>query len=208
MSQKVVLFDMDGVIADSWQAFYPVFSEYLNKTGFNDLVSEAVLLEMFEGNFYQNLQTALHPCPVNQTNFLQLSLALTTAIKSCSPFPGIKQALQQLNHHYPLYLITNNFNATASVFLEEHRLNVFQEVLGLETHRDKTVKIARIQAQYPDHSVFFISDTLGDILEARQTEAVTIAISWGWHSRQTLLRGSPDTILDTPDELLDYIIHF
>ncbi|AMO55797.1 hypothetical protein GZ77_08215 [Endozoicomonas montiporae] len=208
MSEKVILFDMDGVIADSWQAFYQVFNEYLDNAGFADLASEVFLLEMFEGSFYQNLLSRIHPYTVSQADMLQLSVALTSAIKTCHPFPGIKKALQQLSQHYPLYLITSNFNAAAKAFLEQHQLAVFQDILGLDTHLEKAAKIARIQSEYPEHSLLFVADTLGDILEARNTKAITIATSWGWHTRKTLQRGTPDTILDSPDELLEYIIHF
>lgn len=47
----------------------------------------------------------------------------------------------------------------------------------------------------------FITDTLGDLREASHTGVKAIAVDWGFHSRETLLKGEPFAIIDKPEEL-------
>jgi phosphoglycolate phosphatase len=49
---------------------------------------------------------------------------------------------------------------------------------------------------------FYIGDTTGDILEAREAGVQTVAVTWGWHSREKLVAVHPDFLVDRPEELL------
>jgi phosphoglycolate phosphatase len=52
---------------------------------------------------------------------------------------------------------------------------------------------------------FYIGDTVGDIKEARAAGVWTVAVTWGWHSRERLLAARPDFLVDTPEELLQIV---
>lgn len=47
----------------------------------------------------------------------------------------------------------------------------------------------------------FITDTLGDIREARECDIDSIAVTWGFHERKTLEKGNPIVIVSDPREL-------
>jgi phosphoglycolate phosphatase len=49
---------------------------------------------------------------------------------------------------------------------------------------------------------YYIGDTAGDIREARAAGVRTVAVTWGWHSRERLAATQPDFLVDTPEELL------
>jgi len=38
--------------------------------------------------------------------------------------------------------------------------------------------------------------------EGRQAGVKTVAVTWGWHSREKLAATGPDYLLDRPEELL------
>jgi phosphoglycolate phosphatase len=48
----------------------------------------------------------------------------------------------------------------------------------------------------------FITDTLGDIKEAHHMKVPTVAVTWGYQSIETLKKGAPPRIVNTPQELL------
>ena len=80
----------------------------------------------------------------------------------------------------------------------------------MEVHRSKIEKIRMLFEKYaigPDRSVF-ITDTLGDMHEAKEHELGVIACSWGFHPHQQLEKGMPFRIVDTPAELPDAIDDF
>jgi phosphoglycolate phosphatase len=49
---------------------------------------------------------------------------------------------------------------------------------------------------------FYIGDTVGDILEAKGAGVRSIAVTWGWHNRDRLVKAAPDYLVETPNELL------
>ena len=52
-----------------------------------------------------------------------------------------------------------------------------------------------------DMPAFYVGDTKGDMIEGKQAGAVTVAVTWGWHSTEKLTEGSPDYMVHTPTEL-------
>ena len=48
----------------------------------------------------------------------------------------------------------------------------------------------------------FITDTVGDIVEARECGVRSIAVSWGFHEIETLEKARPAKIVSTPADLL------
>lgn len=54
----------------------------------------------------------------------------------------------------------------------------------------------------------FITDTLGDIKEARVAGVDSIAVSWGYHSLATLELGNPLAVADKPSELPNLVRTF
>lgn len=74
-------------------------------------------------------------------------------------------------------------------------------------HGSKIIKINSILKKYniePNDTVF-ITDTLGDIKEAKECGVKSIAVTWGLHDRETLEKGNPVAIIDDPRELLRVI---
>ena len=52
----------------------------------------------------------------------------------------------------------------------------------------------------------FITDTLGDILESNKVGIPSIGVSWGYHNKETLKKGSPIFIADTIEELSNFLL--
>jgi phosphoglycolate phosphatase len=49
---------------------------------------------------------------------------------------------------------------------------------------------------------YYIGDTTGDIREAKMAGIRTVAVTWGWHSRERLAKLQPDYLIDNPSDLL------
>ena len=50
--------------------------------------------------------------------------------------------------------------------------------------------------------MYYVCDTVGDIREARDAGIRTVAVTWGWHSRERLAAAHPDRLIDVPEKLL------
>lgn len=65
--------------------------------------------------------------------------------------------------------------------------------------------MALTQFGVSENESLFITDTLGDMREAANAGLKSIGVSWGFQRRETLLKGDPHAIVDTPEELFSVL---
>jgi phosphoglycolate phosphatase len=56
-----------------------------------------------------------------------------------------------------------------------------------------------------EEAVFMIGDALSDVRAAKEAGVASIAVTWGHQSLETLLRGEPEYIVKSPNELIQVI---
>nr|MDT0251751.1 HAD hydrolase-like protein [Endozoicomonas sp.] len=201
----VLIFDMDGVIADSWEVCYPCCKNFMVALNQPQLCSQEAILRLFEDNFMASLTRIVDPANIQSAHLLQLARGMNEAMNIASCFSGIKPALETLSKDHSLYLVTANFTLAAQTFLNNHQLNYFIEVLGSDQSFNKVEKIRSITKQHPDSPAYYIGDTLGDMIEGKAAGVQTVAAGWGWHDAPTLLKGNPDYFINQPEKLLTFM---
>lgn len=124
-------------------------------------------------------------------------------------FKGMDGIIEHLAETTMLVIISSTTTDLIKKFLALHKLDhFFKEILGNDVHESKIKKIEMIIEKYnvdPEKS-FFITDTLGDIKEAHHFGIKTVAVSWGYQSKETLQRGKPFVVVDSPEELVGVFI--
>jgi len=107
----------------------------------------------------------------------------------------------------PLYIISSSQEKAIDKFLDHNNLNYFDEILGTDFHRSKVEKFKYLLNTYTlkPNEVVFVSDTLGDILEAKKVHIKTIAVDYGFHDIERLKRGDPFRIVSNFEGLLKII---
>jgi phosphoglycolate phosphatase-like HAD superfamily hydrolase len=114
----------------------------------------------------------------------------------------------RLSTHYPLFIVSSGGTKNILDNLKNNDLTgTFKEVLGLESHKSKVDKFHYLFDKYKLDlaDCIFITDTLGDILEANAVNIKTIAVDFGYHGKETLAKGNPYKIVSSVDELLNAI---
>ncbi len=193
---KAVIFDFDGVIHDTLEIAYKIkreiFGNHITLTQYKDL---------FNGNIYQNLKIT----PEISKRFFELQ---KEEMKDLKIEAGIKKELLLLKAKYELFIISSNQEQEINnYFKNNNMLKVFKEVLGLETHRSKEEKFRMILKRHglEKSECIFITDTLGDILEANKMGIKTIAVDFGFHERERLEKGNPMAIVSKFADILSAI---
>ena len=103
-----------------------------------------------------------------------------------------------------LAIISSNSSQTIRKILARSQYNgCFQDILGSEFHLSKKTKIDHAVATYriSRDNTYYVGDTSGDIKEGKAAGVRTIAVTWGWHSREMLAAAKPDFLIDDPEEL-------
>ena len=199
---KFVLFDFDGVIADSF-GIASALAQRICKRYTPDTYRSA-----FEGNIYDTFAAdgtrrdhgGQEDCnhDLNWWDEYQKSFATVT------PFDGVCDAIRIMSKDYSLAILSSGSRKFIDPFLETNGIaHHFTDILDVDVHTHKTKKIEVIFEKYGITALdcVFVTDTLGDIREAGAHGMGVIAVSWGFHSRVTLEKGVPFRIIERPQEL-------
>ena len=201
--RKLFLFDFDGVLADSLDLYAEAVARCLERIGTPIVKNREDYLALFEGNFYESMAAR----GVDLAAFAQAAKEILPGIDSgaMKPFDGLIPVLDALQKDHLLAVISSNGSRTIRRMLERFGFDpYFEEVLGSDFLFSKKDKIDYALAKYgiPPERTFYIGDTTGDIVEARAAGVRTVAVTWGWHSRERLVAAHPDFLVETPEVLL------
>lgn len=200
MQKKLVVFDFDGVIVNTHGV-----SLKLNQAT-NPHLTEELYSQMSHGNFYASFESDSPLLKFTQNpNFGE---EYRKQILGLAAPRGIAEAIKYCADTYIVTIVSSAWADTIKDFLDkEELLPYFQDILGADTHKSKVVKLNILLEKYavkPENAVF-ITDTLGDILEAHEVNIKSIGVTWGLHNTETLMRGKPEIIIDDPTLLLQTI---
>jgi phosphoglycolate phosphatase len=201
--RNLFLFDFDGVLADSLDLYSEAVARCLLRIGTPIVKNREDYLALFEGNFYESMVAK----GVDLVAFAGAAKEILPGIDydAMKPFDGLIPVLEALQKDHLLAVISSNGSRTIRRMLERFGFDpYFQEVFGSDFLFSKKDKIEHALSKYGiDHErTFYIGDTTGDILEAREAGVRTVAVTWGWHSREKLVAVHPDFLVDKPEDLL------
>ena len=192
MLSETLIFDFDGTIADTYELSLKLVREAVPGT------TDESFKKLFEGDI---------GTVVNESKKLQaidFHGKYSRHILEQHIVPSLSEIIPQLATSYRLFIISSSQTEPINAFLHHHKLKqYFAKIYGLDVHPNKTEKFRTVLAEYrlDPTNCLMITDTLGDINQAHAANINTIAVSWGVHPEDTLRRGHPVTILESPLQL-------
>jgi len=201
-----ILFDYDGVLADTLDDLLKFSQEICNELGVqHHVVREDI--STLEAMSFANLGRRVEvPEPLVE-EFVRRSLE-KVANKKTPPhiFPGLAQVIRELSTRHILGIVTTDSSQNVNAFLKEHALaDCFRAIYGVDQPGTKAEKISHARDQFTaaGETVFMIGDAASDIHAAREASAKSIGVGWGHQSVEMLIRAKADYIVNSPRELLD-----
>lgn len=201
MGAKLLMFDFDGVIADSLEFFHRSLAEACEKHGVFSVWEREVFLGIFDGNMAEGIVGLGLPKEKVVLVLDEMRCVLGAGFGGVPFFPGIVSAINGLAEESPVYIITSNLGEVVAASLAQNGVCGVREVLGSDVEPSKVKKIQTVKSRWPGHEPFYFGDTLGDMIEGREAGAKTVGVCWGWHGRKRLAAASPDFLFETPEEL-------
>ncbi len=193
---KVVIFDFDGVIVDSFSASYR--SWVLSFKGLSEEDFKARLL----GNIYENKFEKKLKEESREGLFGEYKKRLLFI----PPNEDVSETLQKLKKKYLLFINSSAPEEALNEYIKKYKLNgLFEEVLGYNFSKSKVIKFKYLFEKYDlkREDCIFVTDTLGDIREANEVGLKTIAVDFGFHDREVLEKGKPLKIISEFKDLLE-----
>jgi phosphoglycolate phosphatase len=206
----LILFDYDGVLADTLDDLVQSGQAACSRLGVKHLVTKDDLnnLEVMSFSSYGRA------CEVPEDlveEFVKICLSYLAEKKSPPAiFPGMSSVIRQLSADHRLAIVTTNSSQNVNAFLARHSLDSFiHAVYGVDSPGSKVQKIAmareRLLENREQEAVFMVGDSLSDVLAAKEASVTSVAVSWGHQSLENLLRGHPDYVASSPQDLIGIV---
>lgn len=203
--KKLIIFDFDGVLADSMGLVLEFFNMINEKYGLKKAESQKDISDLFHKNVYEGLIDAGLD-ESKSADFLDDMKKLTLKYKgSLNPFAGIVKSLKKLKQKgYMLAIISSNHSDVIKTFIERNDLNgVFEFIYGAENLTSKIEKINKLseKVEIDKNKTYYVGDTKGDINEGKEAGVKTVAACWGYHSKDELQSADPDFLVESVEKL-------
>jgi phosphoglycolate phosphatase len=206
----LILFDYDGVLADTLDDLVRSGQEACSQLGIKHLVTREDLNNLEEMSF----SSFGRACGVPEhlvDEFVRICLSYLAEKKSPPAiFPGLSSVIRRLSATHRIAVVTTNSSQNVNAFLAEHGLDgIIQAVYGVDAPGSKAQKIAmardRLLENREQEPVFMVGDSLSDVLAAKEARVTSIAVTWGHQGLEHLLRGHPDHVVSSPQDLIGIV---
>jgi len=191
---KNIIFDYDGVLVDT-------FDFHLQKVNeiYNINLTAQEYKDVHDGNFFNaNLSK------FEGIDFSKYAEAVSEEQGELPLNESIHTLLLKLAQNNTLHLVTSAWKAQVQPSLANHGiLDLFSSWQYADNGKSKHDKLTNLlqQQNTPVENFIFITDTLGDLLEASQVGIRTIAVTFGFHGEDHLSGGHPTHIAHSVNEI-------
>lgn len=205
---KTVIFDFDGVLADSFDTFYPLLRDSVAHVGLK--LSPHQYRDFFIGNVHQSLKNFVndddkysHMMEFRKNNYDKYYYDPDNKAKL---FPGAAtflEKLKKLNNDMVLTIASSGRRDNIEDLLGKNNIRGLFDTILANTANTKEGMIQEIlnESNAKKEEAVMISDTVGDIEVAKRVGLQTVAVTWGFQSRDTLEKAGPNFLADNFNEL-------
>ncbi|MBU2416361.1 HAD hydrolase-like protein [Patescibacteria group bacterium] len=187
MEEKIIIFDFDGVIVDSFDVAFEV----------NRLARPTITRERYQAKFNGNIADAKYEDEkVREIDFFYEH---GERFKKLGIKQDIKEALVSLSKDHKLFIVSSTINSIIEEYLNRHGLlDSFTEILGFDV---ETSKVKKFNMIFEKHNVspsqaIFLTDTSGDIEEAMEAKInFIVGILGGYQDEDNLKKAKPNAIV-------------
>ncbi len=204
MSVKVMIFDFDGTLVDTFETLLKIVERLADEFGYPAPTAEKIehLKNLPSRQIIKNVDVDLIKIP---SLLRRVKLELNKEISNIQLISGMQPALIELKHQgIQLGIITSNSKENVLAVLQKHHLeNCFDFIYG-ETSifgKHQTINKVLKQIKIPHDEIIYVGDETRDIVAAKKSKIKAIAVSWGFNSKQALQAQNPDFLIDRPESL-------
>lgn len=208
MQKPVVIFDFDGTIANTLDSIIDIMNNLSDEFRFRKIREE-------DKEFLRGKR------PREILNYLGISLfklpfvirkarrEINSHIALLSPSVDLLPTLKLLKKNgCQIGIVTTNIEENVRKFLHANNLDQFdlfytsKKVFG----KDKTISKIIRDMKLEKSNVYFVGDEVRDIEAGAKAGVKTVAVSWGYNTKEALFKENPDFLIDSPEDLEKIIL--
>lgn len=208
--KKMILFDFDGVLANSLSATMDNIN-YLSENGFGKLPQVRTKQDM-SNLFDEKLSDSLLKYGYTKSEIKEFFNSHTSLMcrdaNKISVFHSIVNFLERAR--YPVSIVSSSYFEYMQTIMNGYSktlLPIFDEIYGRETTGSKIDKIQKILQKHNlrKDEILYVGDTASDILTCKDMGVEIAAVGYGFHPYGFLLKFAPDYCIKNEFELISLL---
>lgn len=202
---RAVIFDFDGVLADSFRSLYRLNAYAFENVGLS--LSETMYRDLFVGNIHKGLKVLIRDegrrrrcVDIKNRHFAQF-------YRNVRLYPFSVTLVRTLARRFSLAIVSSAYGPFIKELLERSCLDRYFEVVSGSNAESKARELHKAMSAVgssPDETAF-VTDTVGDIRIGKRLGLETLAVSWGFHGEEDLRKVKPAYIFSSHRDLLKYL---
>ncbi len=210
---KLIIFDYDGTVVQTFDVFKKSLKELVKKLGLKGFSEEdfeymakhtpkiwlPMILSKFPPNRRPNPETVLE---------VFTRIYSKTHLENIKATPGVYKVLEELKRKgYILVLTTGRVLVSKFVLDELKHLNLdkYFDMVYVPNSPDKLRTVKEIIRKFNVKNAVIIGDSVDDIKAGKVLNLKTIAVLYGFSSRDELLKHRPDYVVEKVEDILTIV---
>jgi len=205
-----IIFDFNGVIADTFWQVMEIASRLIKEFGGKNLTPSQLADLKNEGarEIFSDLGISVLKLPFWAKRVREEQ---AKNIEEAPLFKGIKEMFLELKKkNCQLGILTSNSSENVEKFFKKNHLDLnlftFVHAESKMFGKDKILKKIFKQYKLDPRKVIYVGDEVRDIEAAKKADIKIIAVGWGYNGKEALLKLKPDYFVDKPEEILKVLV--
>ncbi len=198
---KLVIFDFDGVIADTLELATRTVNRMLSEERREERISANDIREKGFKKLVKEYKVPIYKVPY----YLKKSHEMVgQGLGAVRAFPGIMKTLKELKKGHKLAVVTSNSEENVRKFIKKNGMEgIFEFIIagaslfGKPSKMKKAVKTAGVSKE----EAICVGDEVRDVDAAKKAGLKIIAVIWGYNSERLMSEKKPDYLARKPGEL-------
>ncbi len=207
MKSRVLIFDFDGTIADTFNTIVKISNQLADEFQFKKLTMPEAE-DMKDNTLKETIRQLNIPILKIPLIVAKAKSALLKDIATIEPIDGLKDILLKLNDlGIKMGILTSNSAKNVDEFLKNHDLELFDFVNTSSKIWSKNLNLKKVIDSHnlKMDEVIYVGDEARDVDAARLLGIKVAAVTWGYNSAKALSAHNPDFLLSHPEELLNLV---
>ncbi len=204
---RTIIFDFDGTIVDSFNLALDIAYQLTKNPNLIDpkRVSQLRTMSLFKAAHELNIPRRSWPVLLFKGKKIMTDRLLEIQI-----FPGLAKLIEDLARAgFKLYVVSSNSKKNINKILEKDNLSQYFENIyggiGL-LGKAKILKIIMKQKHLQQKDVLYIGDEVRDIDASNKVKIKSIAVTWGYMSKDLLVDRQPWMLVENVEQLKKAIL--
>lgn len=194
----MVIFDFDGVICDSLK---------LCRDACQFAAKQQNASVILEPNPFRYLNPVTFEAVAQELGLNEKAFSLDVASylleygEQAPFFYGISAAIKRIATNHKLFIVSASHSDVIRKQLQRHQLlTSFDGILGGDIGGSKKEKIQHLQTTFQTKAIM-VGDSISDIKAANDSDALSLAVTWGWQPQGYLEKQKPTLVVHQTHEL-------